>query len=596
MDKYWFENTLVQKLWQIKFFNVSNQFPTQLILKPPKITPDENMFYDYSCKFYSDVTIANTLNLKKIPYLIMKPIIYKEGIQNIKTYDQYGNIINNIPQYTYSDFLNLSKIINDLDIKVENKMIETESSSEWTLRSFKIDNVIKEDFGDKNISPYKNTTASIKIWNLVDQNLWNEMISLNQILNELDITPDLFEMEKWKYILKKYNIDEISTNSLRDIITDKINNLNTEILNQINETNKQAYIDGIISYWLSNFVSLKLTPFHPLLYCSFRANLDFIQSENGFSEHSNNIPVVCNVTENLENTLYYLLTEKDIFNLYDINDNVNSIYFNYDNLIYTYNNVMALLAQIIFGVHIFHNLTYGTLNNLNTYNLMYEVVDKDTYLYYVLRNKNIGDLIEQGFITEEYPYIYNAYYNKEDVYFAIPTNGYIIKATDPSFARVLIKDDYLYVDKYILNDEIADNTKIQNDLVSFFSTNYKIWTALYNLFSNQAATEDYCFLFLEATSCNIQYPFPNYQELMANNIIYNSIQYCLGYDQAEQCTIDTILTDTYSFYNRYCPNVGTLPEALFKFFEMFIVAKENIPECNGVFDLYPLTNNKIKVD
>lgn len=579
IEKNLFDNIIIQKLWQFHLLNVQNQFPTTLELRQPSDILTGDILEESKCIKFNDLMIANELGVKVLPYSIMQPIVYKESIEKLRTYKDNGVLITHIPQYIPNPEFNISIILRKLNIQLDYIIGKNNSSSiTWSISSNDIDSVANSKNISGLLSPLVRTDAAMKIIPLVNSDLWNNKLRLEQATRIFVKNDDLYTREQLKKTFSFAQHEDMDTETLRKFIVNELSNVNNRILNEINESDRQAYVEGIISYWLSNLVTSKLTPFHPLYYCSFRANFDRISGLDENNQYSTGLPVVCHVTQHLESSLNDLIINQDWFGILSGNS---------QNPLILHNDVMAMLAQIVFGIHIFHILTSGTFNNLSTNNLMYEIVQEDTILYYVLLNSDIGNLIEKGYITEVDDLLFNAYYSGRDVYFAIPSNGIKIKATDPSFARIYIKDDFLYVDQYMETNEIANNTRIQNDLVSFFSNDYYIWTYLYELFLQYPETSSFCYLFLEATSCNVNYPYTDFNRLIQDNPVYLSINQCQNNVDPLSCTRNEIIRNAYSYNSRYCNNVGTYPEALIKYFQSFIVNEQDVPPCDIIFNLYP---------
>lgn len=376
--------------------------------------------------------------------------------------------VDNMPR-----FINLSEFINKYVTigKQIGKGVQGEVSIinfNGDIRTCKIDtelNRLQSNIESKGISEIYNLSniqAVIKISNLVDFDLWNCYNTLFTFYNSNTEYSNYWNMDVVN-TLKAFNFP-INSNSLSQDLSQQLVKIGERITNNITDLTTEVNIEPIISYYLSRAVEMFYTPFHPLLYgsfyafkdtdlpSSFRLNCPIISrfriEENStltnklqsiMDKVGSNKPMPCQVT----------LMEKLDATFGDLMSILPTIFPDINDLIHVY---YALSFQVVAGIHIKQYIFHGVSNDRHNNNFMVKNVNHP-FIYYVIKKEVIPELIRQRIIDNRYSAFENIDMT-QDIYFHVPTFGFVVKEIDMGRAGIVVKNP-------ATNETITISSRIQ---------------------------------------------------------------------------------------------------------------------------------------
>lgn len=538
------DSVINQKTWQNYLFNVNGQFPIQTVqLKPlsTEISPSV-------CNINIDSLVARQLKLETLPYSYFNYDYFKEGIESKRLWKNRETNTYEIPSFNVDLQNPLSDIIPNLIVLGQEFNTDDYNKS----RLFYVSDKSQSNF------------ATLKTTTLVDKNLWQSRKTLLDARDNLaDRSNDVFNIDLIAYLYPNSNIREMDSNSIINFLDTNIQVLNNKIFEILNDMRNPAVYEAIFAYYLSKQVTLKLTPFHPLFYTSFRAYDNLVESPI----FGNDIPIQGIVFEPIQGLLYDLLQSETFL----VNDE--------DQL----TKLMSIYAQIIFGVHLFQYLNQGVIVN-NTETKLYIIsVPTDYYIYYRLKYEDLNRLLSLGYINE-FDYGFEDYFSYgADVYFAVPTYGYKVVLGNLSESKMVISGKEMKLEQKVEGKELNKDSRS----VDLLSLHLSLVGNLENLISYYRE-QDYLFAALtnEIESC------PPYQ--LTNNTINRDDEILnsnINFEVERVCGNNLRCSYIYTWFLPFikdgtCQFSTAIPERLFRYMGYFSYYAPEDP-CTIVYDLYP---------
>jgi hypothetical protein len=412
---------------------------------------------------------------------------------------------------------------------------------------------------DRQYDVPQNVPAVMKKSPIYEEKLWKAYVVLKDALDKYSrLRFDLKAKRRYGDLFVKYGF---KTDQDALLASDKkrmersLRNKYVELSKQYNDIENEAYIDAIGYYLGSLLTEYNISPFYPLFYASFRTfDTGFFKGTAAIElpNINRNFPVEVIIIQPLNGKIADLYRGGYFYRI--IGDDTSSI---------DTEKVMALLAQVIFGLNAGQHV-FGIVNNdFHVGNLMFENVTYD-YLYY-------GDLVSGK-------------------YWRIPTFSKVYKMID--FGRAHFRFGAFDFGNKMQSRALRGRVDTQNPNNDLYKFAYYLAYFL--------RIDDYL------TSTEMDTP-PDLQQLVA---LLSSILDCAGtniFDVLEYCGDPTFplvrqgIVETYGAANAYncekyvrtkwpyrvdsrCDNA--IPKNNLHWFRSFEIDKEDVPEDTIIYAVF----------